>query len=85
MSNRSSENSAVLGTPSGSTYSMNSDATYEGILLGLADSSPPEIPLLTSPAENAFVSTSPTFQWDQAEWVPAARWVFADLTNMLCF
>jgi hypothetical protein len=53
---------AIRFSPAGdSQYAIDSAALYDGILLGVGN--PPSIPELTSPAEQAVVSTTPTIQW----------------------
>ena len=63
-----SEWQAISFTPDGDTYSMDTDAEYDGVFLGSGTTPPPEIPLLTSPADGATVSTAPTFGWDAAQY-----------------
>ena len=58
---------AILFTPSGSTYTINPSATYDGIYLTKNMTLPePGIPILVSPANNAVVGTSQTFEWTSA-------------------
>jgi gliding motility-associated-like protein len=58
---------AILFTPSGSTYTINASATYEGIYLTKNMSLPePGIPTLVSPAYDAVVGTAQTFEWTAA-------------------
>ncbi len=58
---------AILFTPSGSTYTLNSSATYDGVYLTKNISLPePGIPSLISPANNGVIGASHTFQWSAA-------------------
>ena len=55
---------AISFTPSGSTYTLNSNALYEGVFLTTNLTLPePGITSLTSPADNAIIGTSHTFEW----------------------
>jgi gliding motility-associated-like protein len=55
---------AIAFTPSGITYSMNSDALYEGVYLTKNVTLPePGISELISPADNAIVGVDNTFNW----------------------
>jgi hypothetical protein len=56
---------ALLFTRSGATYTLNSNATYQGVLL--VETTPyPGIPGLVSPANDATVGLSTNFQWTAA-------------------
>ena len=56
---------ALLFTRSGATYTLNSNAAYQGSLL--VESAPyPGIPAMVSPANNAVVGLSTNFQWSAA-------------------
>ena len=58
---------AILFTPSGSTYTINPSATYDGVYLTKNMSLPePGIPVLVSPAYDAVVGTTQTFEWTAA-------------------
>jgi gliding motility-associated-like protein len=58
---------AILFTPSGSTYTVNPAATYDGVYLTKNISLPePGIPVLVSPANNAVVGSTQTFEWTSA-------------------
>ncbi len=58
---------AILFTPSGSTYTTNASATYDGVYLTKNMTLPePGIPTLVSPAYGAVVGTSQTFEWTTA-------------------
>lgn len=58
---------AILFTPSGSTYTMNPSATYDGVYLTKNMSLPePGIPVLVSPAYDAVVGSTQTFEWTAA-------------------
>ncbi len=58
---------AILFTPSGSTYTVNPSATYDGFYLTKNISLPePGIPVLVSPAYNAVVGSTQTFEWTSA-------------------
>lgn len=59
-----SSEQAVLFTPSGSGYTMNTSAIYDGVYLTKDISLPePGIPKLISPANNSITATSQTFEW----------------------
>lgn len=58
---------ALLFTPSGSTYTVNPSATYDGVYLTKNISLPePGIPVLISPAYDAVVGSTQTFEWTAA-------------------
>jgi len=58
---------AILFSRSGSTYNINSSATYDGVYLTKNMTLPePGIPGLVSPAQNAVIGSSQTFQWTAA-------------------
>ncbi len=58
---------AILFTRSGSTYTVNSSATYDGVYLTKNISLPePGIPVLVSPAYDAVVGLTQTFEWTAA-------------------
>jgi gliding motility-associated-like protein len=58
---------AILFTPSGSTYTYNPSATYDGVYLTKNLSLPePGIPVLVSPAYDAVVGSTQTFEWTEA-------------------
>jgi|WetSurMetagenome_2_1015567.scaffolds.fasta_scaffold01452_7 gliding motility-associated-like protein len=55
---------AILFTSSGSTYTYNSSAIYDGVYLTKNISLPePGIPILVTPSNGAVIGTSQTFQW----------------------
>jgi len=59
-----SSDQAVLFSPSGSGYTMNTSAIYDGVYLTKDISLPePGIPKLISPANNSVTPTSQTFEW----------------------
>ncbi len=63
-SNAISSEQSILFTSSGSTYTMNSSALYDGIYLTKNISLPePGIPKLVSPANNSIVGPSGKFEW----------------------
>lgn len=58
---------AILFSRSGSTYTVNSSATYDGVYLTKNMTLPePGIPGLVSPAQNAVIGSTQTFQWTAA-------------------
>lgn len=58
---------AILFTPSGTTYTVNSSAIYDGVYLTKNMSLPePGIPVLVSPAYDAVVGSTQTFEWTEA-------------------
>jgi hypothetical protein len=58
---------AISFTPSGSTYSMNTDATYDGVLLTTNTTLPePGIPQLLSPPQDAIIGSGHTFEWSES-------------------
>lgn len=58
---------ALSYTPSGSTYTLNTDAIYEGIYLTTNITLPePGIPVLISPPQNAIIGSDYTFSWADA-------------------
>ena len=59
-----SSEQAILFHPSGSVYTMNPDAVYDGIYLTKNISLPePGIPKLVNPAYNGIIGTSHRFEW----------------------
>jgi gliding motility-associated-like protein len=59
-----SSEQAVLFTPTGNGYTMNTSAIYEGVYLTKDFTLPePGIPKLISPANNSVTNTSQTFEW----------------------
>jgi gliding motility-associated-like protein len=59
-----SSEQSILFTSSGSTYTMNSSALYDGVYLTKNISLPePGIPKLISPANNSIVGSSEKFEW----------------------
>lgn len=59
-----SSEQAVLFTPSGNGYTMDTSAIYEGVYLTKDFTLPePGIPKLISPANNSVTNTSQTFEW----------------------
>jgi gliding motility-associated-like protein len=59
-----SSEQAILFTSSGSSYTMNSSALYDGVYLTKNISLPePGIPKLVSPANNSTVGSSQKFEW----------------------
>jgi len=59
-----SSEQAILFHPSGSSYIMNSSATYDGVYLTKNINLPePGIPKLVNPANNGVIGTSQTFEW----------------------
>ncbi|MFZ2339596.1 MAG: gliding motility-associated C-terminal domain-containing protein [Bacteroidales bacterium] len=59
-----SSEQAILFSPSGSTYSINSSAVYEGVYLTKNISLPePGIPKLVSPANGGIIRLSQKFEW----------------------
>jgi gliding motility-associated-like protein len=62
-----SSGKAISFTPPGPTYTVNSNAVYEGIYLTTNLSTPePGIPSLLSPYENAITGADITFDWTSA-------------------
>ena len=60
---------AILYTPNGSSYTINSNALYEGIVLTSTISFPePAITELISPASGATIGVNHTFEWEEAEY-----------------
>jgi gliding motility-associated-like protein len=58
---------AIHFTPSGTTYTVNPSATYDGVYLTKNMSLPePGIPVLVSPAYDAVVGLTQTFEWTAA-------------------
>lgn len=58
---------ALLFTPSGTTYTVNSSAIYDGVYLTKNMSLPePGIPALVSPAYDAVVGSTQVFEWTEA-------------------
>ncbi len=58
---------AILFTPSGTTYTVNHSAIYDGVYLTKNMSLPePGIPSLVSPAYDAVVGSTQTFEWTEA-------------------
>jgi len=59
-----SSEQALLFHPSGSTYTMNSSAVYDGVYLTKNINLPePGIPKLVNPANNGTIGTSQKFEW----------------------
>ncbi len=58
---------AISYTPSGSTYTLNPDAMYEGLYLTTNTTQPePGIPALLSPPQNGVIGSDFTFSWADA-------------------
>ena len=58
---------AISFTPSGTTYTVNSDAVYDGVYLTTNLTLPePGITLLTAPGEDAVIGSDYTFEWASA-------------------
>jgi len=58
---------AIMFSPSGSTYTVNQAAAYDGIYLTKNMTLPePGIPKLISPAKNGVIGSAQTFQWSSA-------------------
>ncbi len=58
---------ALSYTPSGATYTLNTDAIYDGIYLTTNITLPePGIPILLSPPQDAIIGTDYTFSWADA-------------------
>lgn len=58
---------AILFHPSGSTYTMNPSAVYDGVYLTKNINLPePGIPKLVNPANNSIIGTSQTFEWSSS-------------------
>ena len=58
---------ALTFTPSGSTYTLNADAIYDGIYLTSNITLPePGIPKLLSPPQNAIIGSDYSFSWSDA-------------------
>lgn len=71
---------AISFTPSGSTYTMNSDALYDGVYLTTNLTLPePGIPQLISPVEDAVIGSDHTFEWAEAS--DAASYTLKISTN----
>ncbi|MBN1599329.1 MAG: gliding motility-associated C-terminal domain-containing protein [Bacteroidales bacterium] len=59
-----SSGKAILFHPSGATYTIDSEATFDGIYLTKNIALPePGIPILINPAYNAVIGTSQQFEW----------------------
>lgn len=59
-----SSEQAILFHPSGSTYTLNSSAVYDGVYLTKNINLPePGIPKLVNPANNGIIGTSQKFKW----------------------
>jgi gliding motility-associated-like protein len=59
-----SSEQAIMFHPSGSTYTMNSSAVYDGVYLTKNINLPePGIPKLVNPANNGIIGTSQKFEW----------------------
>lgn len=56
---------AIRFVPNGSSYTLNTSAVYDAILLG--DAVAPTIPTLVTPAENSTICQLPTFEWTPSE------------------
>jgi gliding motility-associated-like protein len=71
---------AIRFSPSGSTYSLNPSATYDGIYLTKNMSLPePGIPTLVSPPNNSTIGSSQTFEWTAAS--NASQYILKISTN----
>lgn len=62
----SSEQAIRFVNNGGTSYTINSNAVYDGILLG--DGHAPSIPQLTSPARTAIVPQQPTLDWAESDY-----------------
>jgi LPXTG-site transpeptidase (sortase) family protein len=73
---------SILWTPSGSTYTYNDGAAYEGVYL-YKDNPPPNVPALSTPSNgSAGVSTSPTFVWNAADGATSYNLVVSTYSNL---
>ena len=73
---------SILWTPSGSSYTYNVGAAYEGVYL-YKDNPPPNVPELASPTNgSAGVSTAPTFIWNAAEGAATYNLVLSPNANL---
>lgn len=73
---------SILWTPSGSTYTYNDGASYEGVYL-YKDNPPPNVPELAAPTNgSAGVSTSPTFSWNAADGAASYHLVVSTNSNL---
>lgn len=64
-----SNEQAILFSPSGPTYTIESNAEYDGIFLTNNLTLPdPSIPQLISPSTDATIGTDHTFQWSESEY-----------------
>jgi hypothetical protein len=71
---------AISFTPSGATYTMDSDALYDGVYLTTNLTLPePGIPQLISPVEDAVIGADHTFSWAEAS--DAASYTLKISTN----
>ena len=58
---------AISFTPSGPTYTMNSNAIYDGVVLTSNITLPePGIPLLLNPSQDAVIGSDYTFEWSES-------------------
>lgn len=60
---------AISFTPSGPTYTINADATYDAVVLTTNLTLPePGIPILLSPPQDAVIGSDYTFEWAESEY-----------------
>ncbi len=72
---------AIRFIPDGDgSYTIDSTALYDGILLG--EGHPPSIPGLMTPAQLSTVSTMPTFQWTPCDYTTSYEFRLATLSDL---
>jgi hypothetical protein len=62
------------------SYTLDSSALYDGILLG--DGNPPSIPGLVTPAQGAVVSLSPVFEWTPCDYTTSYEFRLATVSDL---
>ncbi|MFZ1685517.1 MAG: T9SS type A sorting domain-containing protein [Candidatus Zixiibacteriota bacterium] len=71
-----SSEQAIRFIPDGEgSYTVDSSALYDGILLG--DGNPPSIPGLVTPAQLSIVSVAPTFEWTPCDYTTSYEFYLA--------
>ncbi len=65
--------SVILFTPNGGSYDKNDAAPYDGVFLGLKDTSPPAVPALTGPVKNKEAHLTPEFSWGTTKYADKYR------------
>jgi hypothetical protein len=76
-----SSEQAIRFLPDGEgSYTVDSSALYDGVLLG--DGNPPSIPGLVTPAQLSIVSVAPTFEWTPCDYTTSYEFYLATNSDL---